>query len=174
MSDSYTGEIRMFAGSFAPSGWAFCDGRSLPVPQYQALYAVIGNIYGGNTTDFNIPDLRGRIPVGQGTGIGISSKTIGEKSGAETVVLTQAQLPQHTHAIVISNAAGTAASPQDALWAGNVDQYSVIDSAPDGQMNTEAITITGGNPPQGHSNMMPFLSVSFIIALYGDYFPTQN
>lgn len=174
MADCFIGEIRMFGGNYAPQGWALCDGRSLPITQYSALYALIGNIYGGDATTFKLPDLRGRIPVGQGTGSGISTKTIGEMGGAETVVLNSAQLPQHTHEIMVSNAPGTAASPENAFWAGStVFQYST--NTPNGQMNAEAITITGSNSPQGHGNMMPFICINYIICLDdGGYFPTRN
>ncbi len=172
MADCFIGEMRMFGGNFAPEGWAICDGRSLPVSSYETLYTIIGRTYGGDANTFKLPDLRGRIPVGQGTGPGIAAKTLGQMGGSETVVLANAQLPQHTHDIVISNAAGTAASPQNALWAGSsVNLYSTSTAAPNGQMNAEAITAVGGNPPQGHNNMMPFLSVNFIIAVTDGYYP---
>lgn len=175
MADCFIGEIRMFGGDYAPEGWAICDGRSLSINSYDALYSLIGITYGGDANTFKLPDLRGRVPLGQGTGAGITAKTLGQTGGSETVVLTNAQLPQHTHDIVISNAAGTAASPQNALWAGSsANLYSTSTATPNGQMNAEAITATGGNPTQGHNNMMPYLSVNFIISLTDGYYPQQG
>ncbi len=175
MCDTFTGEIRMFAGDYAPYGWALCDGRLLSVNQYSDLYALIGNTYGGDATTFKLPDLRGRIPVGQGTATGITSKNMGEMSGFETVVLTREQLPQHTHDIVVSNVPGTADNPQNVLWAGSSGNlYSTNTATPSGQMNAEAITATGSNPPLGHTNMMPFLAINYIICLNGDYFPQTS
>ncbi len=168
--DQYIGEIRMFAGNYAPAGWAFCDGQLLSIAQNNVLFSLIGTTYGGDGINtFALPDLRGRIPVNQGQGLGLSNRRMGEMAGTETVTLTVEQLPAHSHPQAISTAAGTLESPVNAFWAANVSQYST--SPPNGQMNPEAITAVGNN--QAHNNMMPYLCISFIIALEG-FYPDRN
>lgn len=170
--DSYIGEIRMFAGRFAPQGWAFCDGALLPINQAnEALFNLIGTTYGGNgVNNFALPDLRGRIPVGQGAGPGLTPRAMGERSGSETVTLTTSQLPAHSHPIKINSSDGNQASPANAYWAAKVTQYAQP-SAENAQMNLDAVSSFGRG--QAHENMMPFLCVSFIIALEG-YYPPQG
>jgi microcystin-dependent protein len=171
MSDQYVGEIRMFAGNYAPEGWAFCDGSTLPINGYEALYSLIGTTYGGDgQTNFKLPDLRGRIPVHQGQSQSGIVYAMGQQSGTETVTLTSAQIPAHTHPVNAQSATGTTNSPNNAFWAGNtIKQYA--QSAPDGMMSASAITTAGGS--QSHDNMMPYLAVSFIIAVNGLY-PSQG
>jgi microcystin-dependent protein len=162
--DPFIAEIRMFGGNFAPVGWATCDGQLLPIAQNTALFSLIGTIYGGDgQTTFALPDLRGRLPVHIGTGL-----SIGQASGSETIALTAANLPAHTH---VANAAstGTTLSPSGQYWAadpgGNVAPYA---AAPDGSvMSGAAIGAQGGSQP--HDNMQPFLALTFIIALQGIY-----
>lgn len=168
--DQYIGEIRMFAGNYAPQGWAFCDGQLLSIAQYDALFSLIGTTYGGDgINNFALPDLRGRIPVNRGQGPGLSNCYLGAMAGTETVTLTVEQLPAHSHPVAISTTAGTLESPANAFWAANINQYST--SPPNGQMNPEAITAVGNN--RAHENMMPYLCISFIIALEG-FYPDRN
>src|SRR5690242_6243839 len=119
MSDAYYGEIRMFAGNFAPMSWAFCDGQLLPIDQHESLYNLIGTTYGGDgQSTFALPDLRGRVPIHQGTdSANGTSFAIGETGGVETVTLTTSQIPVHTHALAATNAAGTQLNPGGNLLA---------------------------------------------------------
>lgn len=158
----------MFAGNFAPRGWAFCDGQLLAVSQNDALFSLLGTIYGGDgQTTFGLPDLRGRIPIHAGTGPGLSFRRLGEKAGTEQETLTVQQLPTHSH--------GMMASSQNALQtsgAGNVlGQPTSIDiyrvTPPDVNLAGGSITAVGGS--QGHQNLQPFLCVNFIISLVGIY-----
>lgn len=173
MSDPYIGEIRMFGGNFAPLGWAFCDGSLLAISQYDALFALIGTTYGGDgISTFALPDLRGRLPIHQGQGAGLSPRAIGEAGGSESVALSQGQLPSHNHIPIASSAAGGADTPAGNYWASSASapQFVPGDQA-NVTMSGAAIQASGGNQP--HDNMQPFLAVSFIIALEG-IFPTQN
>lgn len=165
MADPYVGEIRIFAGNFAPLNWAFCNGASLPISDYETLFALIGTTYGGDGVQtFNLPDLRGRLPIGFGNG-----QVLGQLEGSPTVTLTQAQMPQHTHPVIATSSPG-GNSPVGAYFAS--DPSSPVYFPPDGTlMNSQMITTTGGSQP--HDNMMPYLCLSFIIALYG-VFPTQS
>ncbi|MGE5396789.1 MAG: phage tail protein [Chitinophagales bacterium] len=170
MSDPYLGEIRMFAGNYAPLDWALCNGQLLNISQYSALFSLIGTYYGGDgTTTFALPDLRGRVPVGQGQGPGLTNRTMGQMDGAETVTLTVSNLPTHSHAVMVNNSAGTLSSPSDAVWASNVSQYST--ASPDGQMSSAAITSSGSST--AHENMMPSFCINFVICLNG-IFPSQG
>jgi microcystin-dependent protein len=172
MSEAYVGEIRMFAGNFAPQGWAFCDGTELPISGNEVLFTLIGTTYGGDgTTTFALPELRGRIPLHMGkSSASGTTYSLGEKGGTETVTLITSELPKHTHVPNAQSAAGTANSPANAVWAASpYSQYS--SNNPDGTMNASLISSVGGNQP--HDNMMPFLAMSFIIALEG-LFPPQG
>lgn len=174
MANPYIGEIRMFGGNFAIYGWAFCDGSLLPISQYSALFQLVGTTYGGDGQNtFALPDLRGRIPIHQGQGSGLSNYVIGQPGGAETVTVTVNQLAAHSH----NNARGSvqaaaSSNPANNSWgnANAVAANSFGTAMPDGTMNTGSIGMTGGNQP--HDNMLPFLPVSFIIALEGIY-PSQ-
>ncbi|MEZ4523295.1 MAG: tail fiber protein [Thermomicrobiales bacterium] len=168
MSEPFVGEIRMFAGNFAPRGWAFCDGQLLAVSQNDALFSLLGTIYGGDgRTTFGLPDLRGRIPIHAGHGPGLSERRLGSKAGAESVTLTVNQLPSHTHTM--------RASSQNALQTGgqnnvlgqptSIDIYRV--TAPDVNLAGSAIANVGGS--RSHTNLQPFLCIHFIIALVGIY-----
>ena len=169
MSEPYVGEIRMFAGNFAPANWAFCDGSLLAIAQNEVLFALIGTTYGGDgVTTYALPDLRGRAPVHQGPGF-----AMGQLSGTETVTLTQQQIPSHSHAPRASTA-GNAASPVGNFWSadagGNVASYSKVPPTPNGTMNAAAIGAAGSDVP--HQNMQPYLAISYIISLFG-IFPSQ-
>lgn len=171
MSEPFVGEIRMFAGNFAPRGWAFCDGQLLAVSQNDALFSLLGTIYGGDgRTTFGLPDMRGRIPLHQGTGPGLSPRRLGSKGGLEQVTLTSNQLPSHNHTITASSADDkTDNNPVGRVLAVSGAKIYGEDHALD--MNSSAISNTGGSSP--HTNLMPALCVNFIVALLGIY-PSRN
>ncbi len=172
MADPFIGEIRIFTGTYAPYGWAFCDGQSMSIQQNTALYAVIGNKYGGNgTTNFNLPDLRGRVPLGYGNGPNLTPRPIAQKDGTGTVQLTSANLPAHTH---VPNYQSTADSnsPDGTIWAntGRGGAY-VYNNQADIGMSRDALKETGGNA--AHNNVQPSLGLNFIIAVIG-IFPVRE
>ena len=168
MSDPFVGEIRMFAGNFAPRNWALCDGQLLPVSQNDALFSLLGTIYGGDgRTTFGLPDLRGRLPVHQGTGPGLTPRPIGQRSGQETVTLTTNQLPAHGHAL---NASAESADATQA--AGNLPAQTAEDAFSASAVGTtlsSAAIASGGGGGTSHPNVQPFLCINFIIALVGVY-----
>lgn len=168
MSEPFVGEIRMFAGNFAPRGWAFCDGQLLAVSQNDALFSLLGTIYGGDgRTTFALPDLRGRIPIHAGSGPGLSPRSLGAKGGAEAVTVTVNQLPSHSHEpfAVSTDSADDFNPAGKTLAATSYDLY--IEEDPDVSMAGSAITQVGGS--RSHGNLQPFLCVHFIIALFGIY-----
>lgn len=168
MSNPFIGEIRMFAGSFAPAGWAFCSGQLMPISQNDALFTLIGTTYGGDGQEtFGLPDFQGRIPIHQGSGL-----TIGESGGTESVTLTTAQIPNHTHVCLAQTAVGSQ-GPAGGVWAAtaNAQIYTTAAPTPGANLNASAIGLTGGSQP--HDNMMPYLVVSFILSLFG-VFPSQT
>ncbi|GAB1309574.1 tail fiber protein [Urechidicola sp. KH5] len=167
------GEIKMFAGNFAPRGWALCNGQLLPISQYSALFSILGTTYGGDgRTTFALPDLRGRAPIHSGTGPGLMTKTLGQKGGQENVMLTIANLPSHTHDVRAVAEEGDSSLPKGKLLGstqtGN-DAYS--NYSPNATMNKAMISNTGGG--QQVNNMQPYLTVNYIIALQGIY-PSRN
>ena len=166
MSGPFVGEIRMFAGNFAPAGWSFCNGALVPIDQNPTLFQLIGTTYGGDgQTTFALPDLQSRVPVHVGPGF-----ALGQSGGVETVTLTTSQIPAHSHVPQCSNAAGTQAGPGGAVWA--VAQSNIYsDVAPTLGMAPQAIGSAGGSQP--HDNMIPFLVINFIISLFG-VFPSQS
>lgn len=168
MSEPYVGEIRMFAGNFAPRGWSFCDGRQLPISQNDALFSLLGTIYGGDgRTTFALPDLRGRLAMHNGSGPGLSSRAIGQKIGSENVILTQAQIPSHTHIVKSQSAEGEYTIPSAKTIASNMKLMRFSKTAPDAFMHASIITNAGGS--RSHTNMMPYLCINYIIALLGIY-----
>lgn len=175
MSEPYIGEIRMFAGNFAPLGWEFCQGQIVSIEEYETLFMLIGTTYGGDgQSTFALPDLRGRVPIhsGNNAGPGLTGRVLGERGGVESVTLTQNQLPVHTHAVVAST--DTTASAYDATTGvpGTVAATNVYGPvATPGAMTANAISAVGGNQP--HANMAPYLSVNFIISMFGIY-PQQT
>lgn len=158
----YIGEIRIWPCNFAPAGWAFCNGATVAIAQNEALFNLIGTTYGGDGQQtFLLPDLQGRAPVH----VASTNFTLGQQGGTETVTLTTNQIPGHGH-LAQANNAGTAPSPSGAVWASwTGTQYS--DQAPAATMNAAAIQNAGGSQP--HENMVPFLTLNFIIALIGTY-----
>lgn len=170
MSEPFVGEIRMFAGNFAPRGWAFCDGQLLAVSGNDALFSLLGTIYGGDgRTTFGVPDMRGRLPMHKGSGPGLSPRNQGYKSGVERVTLNSTQLASHSHGLGYTDSRADAASPVDAVFARSAagDLQFIDQNVNNRSMASEAI----GNTGQGgaHNNMSPYLCVSFIIALVGIY-----
>ena len=172
MSNAYIGEIRMFAGNFAPTGWAFCNGQLLSIQQNTALFSILGTTYGGNgTTVFALPDLRSRVPIHAGPGPGLSAYTLGQATGSEKVTLTTANLPAHTHTLNASSGGGTQASPAGGVPAvestGTSQNYST--NTPDVTMSPQTVGATGSNTAV--SVVQPVLTVNFIIATAGLYPP---
>lgn len=167
MSTPFLGEIRMFGGNFAPVGWAFCDGRLMPISENDALFNLIGTTYGGDGQEtFALPDLQGRVPLHQGPAF-----TLGESGGVESVTLTATQIPTHTHSLMASGDPGNQVNPDGALTSNSQGALIYIDDAPTLNMSVQAISVVGGSQP--HENMQPFLCISFIIALFG-IFPSQT
>ena len=176
MANPFIGEIIMFAGTFAPRGWAFCSGQLLQISQNTALFAILGTTYGGDgRTTFGLPDLRGRVSIHPGSGPGLTRRTLGQKSGQETVTLDTNQIPPHNHHVSprCSNELGDEVLPEGNFVAkpAGVDTGEAFVSAPDKTMGTTASAHTGGN--QAHANMQPFQAVNYIIALQG-IFPSRN
>lgn len=169
MSDCFIGEIRMFGGNFAPMDWALCDGSTLSINDYSALYALIGTTYGGDgSTNFKLPDLRGRVPLHRGQGTGLTPRTIENSFGAETVTLDTTQIPSHSHVISAGGDATTAAPA--GKYPGNSAGFGLYSAAaPDSTMNQAAVGPSATTTAQPHSNLMPTLCVNFIIALNGEF-----
>lgn len=178
--DPYIGEIRMFAGNYVPEDWLLCDGSLQPINTYQTLYSLLGTTYGGDgATTFGLPDLRGRLPVGQGTGPSLTPRTLAQTGGASFVQLIEANLPAHAHTVNTSTTSATTptvaanvglAQPQT-LPAGQVVRYVPPGLAtPPTQQNMDPDTVSvaaGGNQP--HSNLMPYLAINYIICPNGLY-----
>jgi len=172
MSEPYVGEVRLFAGNYAPAGWALCQGQVLAIPDYETLYSLIGTTYGGNgQTTFGLPDLRGRVPVHQGQGPGLSPRALGETGGAERVALLTGQTPLHTHALHASTAPASIATPAGSVL-GATGAASYGPGPASTAMASSAVDTAWGTA-QPHENMAPTLTVNYIIALYGIY-PVPN
>jgi len=169
MSEPFIGEIRMFAGNFAPRDWALCDGQLLAISQNDALFSLLGTIYGGDgRTTFGLPDLRGRIPVNQGSGPGLFSKRLGEKGGAENVVLNVNHLPLHNHAVIAANQSGNNLGETPVRFAATQLKKAYNNS----NVNTiplKGSSLTNSGSGQAHSNVMPYQCINYIIALFGIY-----
>jgi len=172
MSEPFVGEIKMFAGNFAPRSFAFCDGQLLAVSQNDALFSLLGTIYGGDgRSTFGLPDLRGRIPIHQGTGPGLSERRLGSKSGAETDTVTTAQLPAHSHALMASNDPADSRDPTGRVTANSTSTALYGGSGTPQALSDQGLGNTGGSQP--HNNVMPFQCIHYIIALFGIY-PSRN
>jgi len=169
MSEPYLAEIRMTGFSFAPKGWALCNGQLLPINQNQALFALLGTTYGGNgITTFALPDFRGRVPTHVGAGF-----DLGQQAGEASHALNAAEMPAHTHSLGISTAASHQADPAGRVL-GNVEAGALNYYAPmDGSATLAANTVANSGGGQPHENMQPYLTLNFIIALQG-IFPSQN
>jgi microcystin-dependent protein len=186
MSDCFIGEIRLFAGNYNPEDWVMCNGQALSVQQYQALFSLIGVTYGGDgVTSFKIPDMRGRVPVGQGIGSNVNppltARVIGQTGGEEYHTLTDAEMPAHIHPVYASPSNATSITPGPTMLYGTVQPntpagvtglYSVTapPTVPAAAFDVKAVSYAGGGQP--HANMMLTTAISFIMALLGNY-PTR-
>lgn len=172
MSQPFIGEIRMFGGSFAPAGWAFCDGQTMPISENDALFVLIGTTYGGDGQEtFQLPNLQSRVPIHAGTNPGSGTTyQLGEMAGVESVTLTTQQIPSHNHPQGCKSGDGNSASPANAVPANNSTALAYGAVPPQGNMNNNACSITGGSQP--HENIQPYLAVNFIMSLFG-IFPHQ-
>jgi microcystin-dependent protein len=177
MSTPYIGEIRMFAFGTrgAPNNWQACDGSLLPISEYDALFALIGTTYGGDgQTTFAVPDLRGRLPIHQGTGPGLGTYVIGQRAGTETVTVLPTQMPAHTHTAVATTATGTTGTVGNTVLPGTVNADTMyitdITGLPTFTLAPQSVTQAGGSQP--HENCMPTLTVQYCIATFG-IFPSQ-
>ena len=169
MSEPFIAEIRIFAGNFAPRNWAFCNGTLLPIAQNTALFSLIGTIYGGDgRTTTALPDLQGRAPMHPGRGPGLTSRRLGEKIGANTVQLTEDQIPQHSHNLM-SFTDATTNTPSTSVGIGAAPIYG--SSGPTVDMEPGLLSNNGGG--QAHENRQPSLGINYIIALQGLY-PSRN
>jgi microcystin-dependent protein len=167
MAQPYVGEIRMFAGNFAPAGWMFCEGQLLPISENETLFNLIGTTYGGDgQSTFALPDLRGRIPVHQGNGF-----ILAENGGAEEITLTVQQIPAHTHPLLATTSVATDITASGRLPAqtGTFDFYQTTSAST--AMAPQAISPVGGSQP--HTNFQPYLCINFIISLFG-IFPSPT
>lgn len=166
MAQPYVGEIRMFAGNFAPAGWMFCEGQLLPISENETLFQLIGTTYGGDgQSTFALPDLRGRIPIHQGNGF-----ILAETGGAEEITLTTQQIPAHSHPVLASTSTASGTSPGDSLFASALQDVYVEDLTAV-NLDPGAVSLVGGAQP--HTNFQPYLCVDFIISLYG-IFPSPT
>jgi microcystin-dependent protein len=169
MAQPYVGEIRMFAGNFAPAGWMFCEGQLLPISENETLFQLIGTTYGGDgASTFALPDLRGRIPIHQGNGF-----ILAETGGAEEITLTVNQIPAHSHPLLASGDLGSVTDPANAVTAqsrvAGVDLY--IEDNPAQAMAATSISSVGGSQP--HTNFQPYQCINYIISLFG-IFPSPT
>ncbi len=173
MSNSYIGEIRIFAGNFAPVGWHICNGDELSIGEHPLLFDLIRTTYGGDGVEtFCVPDMRGRIPVHQGP-LGEGTFLLGEKAGVERVTLSLDQMPAHTHRLSGSKSVADQADPSDALLALSSQVSVFMGDQPGNQNNMNIQTLSGEGISGSHSNMQPFLCLNFIISLYGSW-PNEN
>ena len=172
MANPFVAEIRMFAGNFAPTGWALCNGQILPISQNTALFSLLGTTYGGNgQSTFALPDLQGCAPMHPGQGPGLSLRDLGEQGGTEFLTLLQSEMPIHTHSLKASSEIGEDRTVTDESIAQSTG--GALYAAPNNltQMAPQTLPPAGGSLP--HNNMMPYLTVTFIIALQG-VFPPRN
>jgi microcystin-dependent protein len=177
MSDQFVSEIRMFAGNFAPTGWALCNGQLLPISQNTALFSLLGTQFGGNgTSNFALPNLQGSVPISFGNGGGLTPRVIGETGGEAAVTLLQTQLPSHTHAAMASTVGG-ADSPANAVWGESklgktpMNVYAASNANTNVPMSPQALAVAGSDSP--HNNMPPYQCLTFIIAMQG-IFPARG
>ena len=168
MAQPYVGEIRMFAGNFAPAGWMFCEGQLLPISENETLFQLIGTTYGGDgQSTFALPDLRGRLPIHQGNGF-----ILAETGGAEEITLTVNQIPAHAHPMLATTSSGIASNAQGHVLSSSPSiQLYIEGQSPDTSLSPSAVSSVGGSQP--HTNFQPYLCVDFIISLFG-IFPSPT
>lgn len=167
MAQPYVGEIRMFAGNFAPAGWMFCEGQLVPISEYETLFQLIGTTYGGDgQSTFALPDLRGRIPLHQGNGF-----ILAETGGAEEITLTVSQIPAHSHPLLASSDPAASPNVSGAVIATPLTATPFFADTPTVPLGAQAVSNIGGSQP--HNNFQPYLCVDFIISLFG-IFPSPN
>lgn len=174
MADPFVAEIRIFAFNFAPRGWAWCNGQLLPISQNTALFSLLGTTYGGDgKSTFALPNLQGRAPMHPGQGPGLSLHDLGESSGSETVTLTQAEMPSHSHSLMANTTTGSKSTPANNSLArvSGATPYLAPAGAALAAMSDQAVAPAGGDQP--HNNMMPYLTYYFNIALQG-VFPQRT
>jgi microcystin-dependent protein len=168
----YVGEIRMFAGNFAPAGWAFCNGQQMPISENDVLFQLIGTTYGGDgESTFNLPNLQSRVPIHQGTGSSGTTYQIGEMAGVETVTLTVNQIPAHSHGVQVSTSIGNDPNADANVLGESSLATMYVAANPNADMSLQAIGPVGGSQP--HQNIQPYLGINFIISLFGQ-FPSQT
>lgn len=168
----YVGEIRMFAGNFAPNGWMFCEGQTLPIAENEVLFQLIGTTYGGDGEEtFNLPNLASRVPIHMGTSPSGTTFQLGEMAGTEQETLTIQQIPNHSHPFTVSTSPGTQNAAANNVVASSPSVTLFIGDSPDGNLAATSVTPAGGSQP--HENTQPFLCINFIISLFG-VFPSQT
>jgi microcystin-dependent protein len=168
----YLGEIRYVAFNFAPKGWMTCSGQLLAISENQALFQLLGTTFGGDgKSTFGLPDMRGRVPVGTGQGLGLTNRTLGEQGGQESVALTVAQMPAHRHTLNASNAAASSNGPAGNVLAATSSTAIYTNQAPDVTLEAASVNIRGQSQP--HENMQPYLGMTCVIAVQG-IFPSPN
>jgi microcystin-dependent protein len=171
VAQPYVGEIRMFAGNFAPAGWMFCEGQLLPISENETLFQLIGTTYGGDgESTFALPDMRGRLPIHQGAGPSGTTYILAETGGVESVTLTTPQIAAHSHPLIATDSPATASVPGNNLTASASKRYYVSPSTT-APMAAATMSPTGGSQP--HNNFQPYLCVNYIISLFG-IFPSQT
>ena len=175
MVEPYVGEIRMFAGTFAPRGWALCNGDIISVSANQELFSLLGTIYGGDgRTNFALPDMRGRVPIHMGQGRGLTLRDIGRRLGIEEVTLRETEMPKHKHAMMASQNEATSAKPEgNVLAKASADFYDSTATKPTVSLSDLAVSPSGEKNPLPHYNMQPYIGMHFIIALNGTH-PSRN
>lgn len=173
MSEPFLAEIRIFAGNFAPQGWAFCDGQLLPISQNTALFSLLGTTYGGDgESTFALPDLQGRAPMHPGSGPGLTPRQLGQRGGSDTVTLTEAQIPSHTHSLRAAPDPGDLAAPAPQRSLGRSAGGFAYRQTPDSMVPLAESGTPSVGGSQAHNNMQPYLTMHFIIALVG-LFPSR-
>lgn len=167
MAQPYVGEIRMFAGNFAPAGWLFCEGQLLPISENETLFQLIGTTYGGDgQSTFALPDLRGRVPIHQGNGV-----ILAENGGVEEITLTVNQIPAHSHPLLASTGPGSSNAPSGNVTGESAAVKIYVAEAPTASLHPQAVSPVGGSQP--HTNFQPYLCINFIISLFG-IFPSPT